>query len=177
MICDICNCKQASVHVTEIINNKMTELHLCEDCAKKKSFQMEQHFGLADLLAGLSDFGVSIDKGTKKQGLKCSNCGLSYEDFRKVGRFGCSECYSTFKNNLAPLLKRIHRSTRHTGSSPSAKKKASKKPVAVAKPKPKVKESKLDVLKGQMQEAVDKEAFEEAAKLRDKINKLKSKEK
>jgi len=152
----------------------MTELHLCEECAKKKSFQMEQHFGLADLLAGLSDFSVSIEDA-KKQGLKCPNCSLSYEDFRKIGRFGCSECYSTFKNNLVPLLKRIHRSTMHTGSSPSGGKVVSKTPDSVTAPKPKIKESKLDILKRQMQEAVEKEAFEEAAKIRDKINKLKNK--
>ncbi|GAI49395.1 unnamed protein product, partial [marine sediment metagenome] len=51
MSCDICHKNEASVHLTEIIDNQITELHLCEECARQKGAQMEQHFGLADLLA------------------------------------------------------------------------------------------------------------------------------
>lgn len=172
MLCDICKKKQATVHITEIINNKMTELHLCEDCAKEKSFQMEQHFGLADLLAGLSDIEVSL-KEDQKSALKCSNCGLSYEDFRKIGRLGCSQCYDSFKENLEPLLKRIHRATKHSGSAP-LKRKSSKTSSDGKESKNNItEESKIEILKQQMAEAVKKEAFEEAAKLRDMINNLK----
>lgn len=174
MKCDICKKKEATVHVTEIINDEMTELHLCEECAKKKSFQMDKHFGLADLLAGLSDFespleGVKKDEA-KKERLKCSNCGLTYEDFRKIGRLGCSECYSTFKDNLAPLLKRIHKATQHIGSAPL--KKASQKS---EKTESSQEESEIEKLKKEMQKAVEKEAFEKAAKIRDKIKGLKEK--
>ncbi len=59
MQCDICKKKKATVHLTEIIDDQMSEMHLCEECARKKSIQMEQQFGLADLLAGLADFGKS----------------------------------------------------------------------------------------------------------------------
>ena len=52
MVCDVCAVNQATVHLTEIIDEQMTELHLCESCAKNKSVEMEQQFGLADLLAG-----------------------------------------------------------------------------------------------------------------------------
>jgi len=171
MICDLCKKRQATVHVTEIINNEMTELHLCEDCAKKKSFQMEQHFGLADLLAGLSDLDVPLEE-TKQRKLKCSNCGLNYEDFKKIGRLGCGECYNTFRQNLVPLLKRIHRATKHVGSVPLKKEikhKEEEKKVEVHE----TKESKIEMLKRQMQEAVEEEAFEKAARIRDKINELK----
>ena len=55
MTCDICGKKKATVHLTEIVDEQMSEMHLCEECARQKSSQMEQQFGLADLLAGLSD--------------------------------------------------------------------------------------------------------------------------
>ena len=55
MMCDICAKKKATVHLTEIVDEQMSEMHLCEECAREKSVQMEQQFGLADLLAGLSD--------------------------------------------------------------------------------------------------------------------------
>ena len=57
MLCDVCGKKEATVHLTEIINNNVTKLHICEDCAKEKGAEMEDHFGLSDLLAGLTDLG------------------------------------------------------------------------------------------------------------------------
>lgn len=159
MKCDICHQKEATVHLTEIINNQITELHLCEECAREKGAQMEQHFGLADLLAGLADLGQQFEVGTKSEG-KCPNCGLTYQDFRRVGRLGCSECYEAFKDNLQMLLKRIHGSTQHSGRSPAK--------IAM----PVQKKSEIDILRGNLRNAIETEEFEEAARLRDKIRAL-----
>ena len=82
MQCDICSKKKATVHLTEIVDDQMSEMHLCEECARQKSVQMEQQFGLADLLAGLADFGKPT-KEEASESVKCSNCGMSYDDFRK----------------------------------------------------------------------------------------------
>src|SRR5580698_9658358 len=103
MTCDICGKKKATVHLTEIVDEQMSEMHLCEECARQKSSQMEQQFGLADLLAGLSDTSKApaSSKEGEKSVLKCTRCGLPYEDFRKFGRLGCSECYTSFKEHLA----------------------------------------------------------------------------
>ena len=62
MVCDVCGKKQATVHLTEIVDDSMSELHLCEECARKKSQQMENQFGLADLLAGLAEFGKPMEQ-------------------------------------------------------------------------------------------------------------------
>ena len=91
MLCDLCNKNQATVHLTEIIDEQMSELHLCEECARKKSIQMEQQFGLADLLAGLAEFGKP-EENADLASLKCANCGLTYKDFKRIGRLGCGEC-------------------------------------------------------------------------------------
>ena len=163
MLCDICGKNQATVHLTEIIDNQMNELHLCEECARQKSAQMEQQFGLSDLLAGLADFEKS-PKDMDTTSLKCANCKLSYADFKKIGRLGCSECYSAFKKYLAPLLKRIHGSVIHVGKSPAKITKVSKK-------KPDLQELRL-----QLQKAIDTEAFEEAAQIRDQIKELEKKQ-
>jgi protein arginine kinase activator len=161
MVCNICGKNQATVHLTEIIDEQITELHLCEECAQKKGAQMESHFGLSDLLAGLADLGTQFNKTkTDSVKLKCPKCGLTYEDFKKVGRLGCGECYAAFKEALVPLLKRIHGSTQHFGKAP-------KKIAKVVKVK-----NELEVLKEKLQKAINKEDFEEAAKLRDKIRDL-----
>ena len=163
MICEICKKSQATVHLTEIINDQMTELHLCENCANQKGSQVESHFGLADLLSGLADINKSQDpEGVSTRA--CPNCGMTYEDFRKIGRLGCSECYTAFKRSLTGLLKRIHGAPLHLGKSP-----------AVTMKPPKVK-SELSELKRRLEDAIDREAFEEAAQLRDQIRRIEQQE-
>ena len=164
MLCNVCHKAEATVHLTEIIDNQITELHLCEECARQKGAQMEQHFGLADLLAGLADLGQQFEVVGKTE-TKCPNCGLSYEDFRRIGRLGCSECYEAFKDSLVVLLKRIHGSTQHLGHVPEKKIKDVKK------------QSEIDLLRSKLQRAIKMEEFEEAARLRDKIRALEIKKK
>lgn len=166
MVCNVCGKTQATVHLTEIIDDQITELHLCEECAQKKGAQMESHFGLSDLLAGLADMGSQFNSKVKTEvKLKCPKCGLTYEDFKKVGRLGCGECYNAFREALVPLLKRIHGSTQHFGKSP-------KKMAKTVKAK-----NELQELKEKIQKAVQREEFEEAAKLRDKVREIEKKNK
>ena len=148
--------------MTEIIDDNVTELHLCEECAKEKGAQMEQHFELADLLAGLADFGSKLTT-KEEQALKCPNCGMSFADFKKTGRLGCSVCYTAFRKNLLPLLKRIHGSTQHVGKSPVKATKQVKKM------------TEMQELKSKLEQAIKLEKFEEAAELRDKIKALEKK--
>ncbi len=161
MLCDVCGKNPATVHLTEIIDDQMNELHLCEQCAHQKSMQMEQQFGLSELLGGLVEF----EKPTKEEretavSVKCANCGLTYADFKKIGRLGCSECYTTFKKYLGPLLKKIHGSILHFGKSPfKAAKVSDKRP-------------DLQALRNQLQKAIETEMFEEAARIRDQIKEL-----
>ena len=173
MMCDECGKVKATVHLTEIINDQITKLNLCEACAKQKGSDVEQHFGIADLLAALSDVEAHPAESQTAAGLpvskaKCAQCGMAYEDFKKVGRLGCSECYGAFKNSLAPLLKRIHGSNQHVGKSPS--------PAAAKELKVNSKiHDELDKAKEELQKAVKKEEFEEAAAIRDKIKFLEKK--
>lgn len=165
MICQICNKKLATVHLTEIINDQMTELHICENCAKAKGIAgLGQPFGLQDLLAGLVDFGVPVGDG-KKVVDKCPNCKMTYEDFRKTGRFGCSQCYETFKETLEPLLKKIHGSVQHLGKSPMTSGESFDR------------KKELQEFQLRLQRAIQAEAFEEAAKIRDKIRELEKRDK
>ena len=163
MVCDLCGKNPATVHLTEIIDDQMKELHLCEVCAREKSAQMEQQFGLSDLLAGLTEFEKPA-KELETEQLKCGSCGLSYADFKKIGRVGCSECYVSFKKFLGPLLKRIHGSNYHTGKSPARLTRVVKK------------KADLEELRVKLQKAIEMEAFEEAARIRDQIRDLERKQ-
>lgn len=166
MLCDVCGKNPATVHLTEIVDEQMTELHLCEECARQKSAKMEQQFGLSDLLAGLAEVDKpAVDK--EAVSLKCPNCGLTYAEFKKIGRLGCGECYTAFRKHLGPLLKSIHGSNLHFGKSPLKTLKTA------------VQEKKVDVsaLRSKLQKAIEAEAFEEAARIRDQIRDLENREK
>ena len=170
MKCDICQEKPATVHLTEIVNDQMRQIHLCEPCAKEKGVKMEGSFGMGDLLSGLADLNLPTEGGTTKPiKASCSKCGMSFEEFKKSGRLGCGSCYEAFEPQLTQLLSRIHGAKQHTGRTPKVKvvKMVKRRGVSAG--------LKLEELKKQLGAAIQAEAFEEAAKLRDQIRKLESK--
>ncbi|MBU0682686.1 MAG: UvrB/UvrC motif-containing protein [Candidatus Omnitrophica bacterium] len=168
MRCNICGRREATVHLTEVVNEKVTKLHLCEECAKAKSDEMQSHFGLAELLSGLVDFNPSVSDGQLKKNLttKCPVCGMTYYDFQNTGRLGCGTCYETFSDKLSELLKKIHGADRHTGKVPYRTAKTAKTVVN---------EKSIKDLKDELSELVIKEEFEKAVFLRDKIKDLEEK--
>ncbi|MDD5194722.1 MAG: UvrB/UvrC motif-containing protein [Candidatus Omnitrophica bacterium] len=161
MLCDICHKTIATVHLTEIVNDKIAEMHICSTCAKNKTEEIKDQLNISDFLGGMSGPGSAIEK--EDVSLKCSSCGLSYADFKKKGRLGCGNCYLSFKKMLLPLLKKIHGSTHHAGK---------KIPQKLASGMP---EAKTTDLKGRLERAVQLEEYEEAARLRDEIKNLENK--
>jgi len=179
MTCDLCAKNEATVYLTEMIDDQTRELHLCEPCAREKGKETAKQFaalgageipellggGLAELLAGLADFGTKVEGAGAKTQPACPRCGMAYEDFRRVGRLGCGNCYEAFRRYLAPLLKRIHGSTQHVGRTPAAV----KPQAAAAASSPK---EELGHLKQELKETIAAEDFEKAARLRDRVRAL-----
>ena len=164
MTCNICGVSDATIHLTEIINNQMIEIHLCETCAQEKGTDFKTHFNLGDLLAGLTDFEKVLEGG--EAGIKsCSDCGTTYENFTKNGRLGCSNCYVALAPMLLPLIKRVQRSAHHIG----------KKPAKI--PKEVRSSHDLRLLQDQLRKCIQNEEFEVAAKIRDEIKQLQDQEK
>ncbi|MDD5634271.1 MAG: UvrB/UvrC motif-containing protein [Candidatus Omnitrophica bacterium] len=165
MKCEMCKKKDATVHLTEVINEKVSKLHLCEDCAKEKSEEMHAHFGLTDLLAGLMEFDAAIQEGATGEdvGVKCPSCGMTYFDFQKSGRLGCGNCYEIFSKELGELLVKIHGSNKHVGKMPFKGKEVVRE------------QEKLQDLKNNLKALVQAEEFEKAALLRDTIKEIEDK--
>lgn len=159
MVCDHCGKRKATVHYTEVVGGKVTDLHLCSQCADKKGLAKpvsKSKFSVADFLAGLAE-GLKPDELEKETQIRCSTCGLSYAEFRRSGKLGCGECYSSFASRLDPLLRRIHGSTRHIG-------KVIRKTGARAEMR-----RELAELQKRLDTAVRDEKFEDAASLRDRM--------
>ncbi|MFH1878477.1 MAG: UvrB/UvrC motif-containing protein [Candidatus Omnitrophota bacterium] len=162
MKCDVCGVREATVHLTEVINEKVAKFHLCEERAREKSEEMQTHFGLTDLLSGLVDFVPSVagDELGVNSGLECPVCGMTYKDFQKTGRLGCGKCYATFEKNLRALLRKIHGHDRHTGKMPFKGEEILKE------------QRDFQRLKKELDELIRAEEFEKAALVRDRIRDL-----
>jgi protein arginine kinase activator len=161
MLCTICKEKPATVHLTQIVGDKMQKLDLCEDCAKTKGINDPTSFGLADLDLVLG-LGASqqIEQAAGGVELKCPRCGFTQADFKKSGRLGCPECYMTFAEGLSGLLKTMHKSTRHVGKAPEALRATRENA------------DRLKTLQIKLARAIKDENYEQAALLRDEIKQL-----
>ncbi len=179
MLCDRCQKRDAKILYTEIINGVKKEQHLCEECATDyTSFQMEKplmnsDLTLGDLLSTLLDTytGTGQKKpDTDDQIVTCDRCGMSYDEFAATGRFGCAGCYQSFQKQLGKTLKGIQGADVHTGKRPKGL------TVAAQPDKTKLDISEIEMLSIRLQEAIEKEEFEEAARLRDIIKQMKKEE-
>ena len=149
--CSNCD-KKATVHLTQIVNNKIHKVDLCEACAQKKGVTDPQGFSLADLLSKATMSPESSDTE-----LVCPNCGLETADFRRTGRLGCSACFPVFADLVRPVLEDMHVGVTHKGKVPK---------VAVTRQNS---QAQFQALKDSLARAIAEEAYEEAAKFRDQI--------
>ena len=167
MICDICKKADATVHLTQIVEGKILKVDLCEPCAKSKGVQDAAGFSLAELLGGFAPAAAasatSEETQSESANVSCPTCGMSQADFKKIGRFGCAQCWETFSDGLAPLLKAMHKSDRHIGKVPG---KAAHTLVI---------NEKIQLLSDELQKAIRGEKYEAAARLRDVIRTLEAK--
>lgn len=175
MLCDNCKSREAKIYYTEIIDGCKKEQHLCEECAKKfSSFPMEapglsKSFTLGSLLASLlGGYEEKEEKQVEEQTLSCKNCNMTYEEFLQQGVVGCPHCYQSFKGPLSSCIKNIQGNVKHTGKVPKGFQSKTEQIVHAM--------SELDILGIHLQQAIEKEEFEQAAKLRDRIRELKEKE-
>jgi protein arginine kinase activator len=160
MSCEQCREREAVIHLTQIVNEQVTTLHLCERCAAEKGVESPGAAPKTPLGTFLAAMGEELPEApAPRTGDSCPRCGGSLQDFRESGRLGCSECYRSFEVPLRDLLRRLHGSTHHMGeryteaggsSPPSA-------------PNPAVE------LREQLRVAVETENFELAAELRDRL--------
>ncbi|MEI6033988.1 MAG: UvrB/UvrC motif-containing protein [Verrucomicrobiae bacterium] len=157
MQCDVCQSKEATVFLTQIVEGKMQKVNLCEACSKEKGVNDPTGFALADLLMGL---GAAQEIEKTSSSLKCQVCGFTQADFKKTGRLGCSACYAVFTDGLSGMLKNMHKGTTHTGKAPAALQER------------RAQGEKLRALHDNLHQAVVAEEYERAADLRDQIRRI-----
>ena len=153
MKCQLCS-NMATVHLTSIVKGHKSEQHLCRQCAEQQQAIQNNELNLPAILHSL--IGQHVGQFTDELArLVCPACGIKYMEFRAEGRLGCPHDYTVFRAGLEPLLQRIHRAERHVGKRPLHRGSDS---ATLAE---------LVELRQRLRQAVETEAFEEAAQLRD----------
>lgn len=160
MLCDQCRERDAVVHLTQIVENAVTQLHLCETCAAERGVETT----IATPKHPLGDFLKAVQQQAmipSVEATRCAACGMTLKEFRAAGRLGCSRCYGAFDASLRELLRRVHGSAQHVGRS-----------YAGPQPAPWQRASSVRELRDRLKRAVEQEAFEDAASLRDELRGL-----
>jgi protein arginine kinase activator len=161
--CDKCKKRPATIHLTDLV--RKSETHLCPEC-----YQAQEEEGTHAAAAAKNPFAellesLSTGKARKEKKTKiCPNCGRSLEEFQELGRFGCAEDYKAFREELLPLLQKIHGATAHLGKVPSH-----------AGPEM-ARRKEQRALQLALKQAIARENYLEAAHIRDQLNNLKEKE-
>lgn len=171
MICERCHQREATIHLSQTHNGQTVEQHLCESCAKEMGLESNLE-SMFDSFFNQSVFGSSIFNTTGgipvfgkpvQRNLVCPNCGLTFDEFRSQGLFGCAKCYEAFADRLDPVFRRVQGGTRHVGH------KLLENPQVQEK---KLLESRITELRKELSQAVKEENYEKAARLRDEIRNL-----
>ncbi len=149
MLCDDCKNKPASIFFKEVLPDKTVELHLCEECASKRGLLVTKKLSPVEILHKLLK-----QQSAQDERVICPRCYMSLAEFKRVGRFGCSQCVATFDEHIKSLIKQIHQSDRHVGRKSTP---GTKKGLEVYK------------LREELKKALEREAYEDAAKIRDKL--------
>jgi len=171
MICQECNQRPATLHFTKILNGEKAEYHLCEKCAQEKGdmFMLSgaSGYSINNLLAGLLNMEPAFHNKAKEdpfhqeETLQCDQCSMTFQQFIKVGRFGCANCYKTFEEQLTPILRRLHSGNSvHNGKIPER-----------IGGSMHIKKN-IEELKQNLKELITLEEFEKAAEVRDEIRRL-----
>ncbi|RLS55152.1 MAG: DNA helicase UvrBC [Planctomycetota bacterium] len=160
--------KPATLHITEIHDAKAQVVHLCETCAQKYLSTVE----VGGLLSDPDDEDETADELTaESEALQaeeeemavspvCPSCGISFKQFRSVGRLGCPQCYTAFHDDLIPLLESIHQEVQHVGKCPPETSDSV------------LRHHEMVRLRNELKAAVEQERYEEAARLRDEIQSI-----
>ncbi len=169
MLCQDCRKREAKVHLTQIVNNEKVALELCNECASTRGFHSpldNNPFPLAEILSGLANSLGTTAKGESLPPLVCPGCQLTFEEFTRLGRFGCGDCYRTFRPRLESIMRKIHGHSLHRGKAPVVETvlETGSLPIPIRE------EERLET---ELKKAIEAEDFERAAELRDKLKSIK----
>ena len=163
-LCQRCKKSKATVHVSDMLPQKV-DRHLCESCAEKEGIIVKQkHSTPNDILQQFIKHKVGGAQQAMDD-LACPECGMTFREFQTKGQLGCPNDYTVFQAFLSPLIQRAHEGgTHHVGKVPPTAETTIRR------------QTGLQRLRRELQDAVNQENYELAAQVRDQIRELETNE-
>ena len=172
--CQLCGKRPATTHLTELEASGATrELHLCGTCIQSLGVPLQDgpppisqllEKGAEDVVLQTTESAVA--EVVESDDEPCPHCGMKFSEYSANNLFGCAHDYTAFREVLDPLLKRYHGATQHLGRGPSRVPDPEPVLTAEAVRTPLGERRRLEAA---LKEAVTKEHYEEAAKVRDEL--------
>lgn len=175
MLCEKCKKRPASVYYNYTLNGLSKDIRLCSECAEELAFNgnnsgvddslfsglFGEYFGKSSYIPFITTLGQNTKAQQHKEKI-CPSCGMSESEFHRGGRFGCKECYTTFESTVKEILGKLHVSCEYKGKLFDG----TNSEMSL--------ERRIEKLRTEMHSAVEKQDYEEAARLRDAIKMLES---
>ena len=155
MKCEQCNKHEATVLFTHIVESEKRTTRLCSSCVSKI-----KEIGTESMHASEKSTASAMNSDDSTSTEVCLSCGATYEDLKKTGRLSCADCYFAFEPQVERLLKRLHGAVQHCGKQ------------NISLPDLIDLDAELETLKTELEAAVEEEAFERAAEIRDRIKQM-----
>ncbi len=165
MLCESCHQKEATVHLTQVVDGKAAKFHLCEECAAQKGIDVHADpMDLSGMMEKLKDQLEHLKEGAEEprppRPATCPACGMTRTEILKRGRLGCDRCYEVFAAEMLPVIVSLQHGDQHLGKVPRRASDRMRNSVELAR------------LRRELDQAVAGEDYERAAKLRDQIKAL-----
>lgn len=167
MLCEKCKKNEARINLVKIVNGEKQQIWLCEECAKNisnipflSSIPEGAGFPFQEVLNGLLTGVENAQNNVKEEKPVCPTCGLTYDDFKKTKKVGCSNCYFVFKKSIKSIIKNTSGEKTHKGRIPKRIQNEF------------YQRDRLKHLKQQLQILVSDEEYEKAAIIRDEIREM-----
>lgn len=163
MLCQKCHKKLGSVRYSEVVDGKVTDMLLCQDCLAKLQEDRQTGFELSTPTAFTGRpvvAGGGVRKRAPKAKERCKACDTDLNSVLETGMVGCVTCYETFSAHTESLLEGIQLALAHRGKVPR-----------LDDARARVR-SELQSKRALLKTALSMENYEEAASLRDEIRTL-----
>lgn len=161
MLCEHCHKREANISITQIVQGKKIEVHLCDVCAKEHEYRMyNSNPSFQQFLSGLMKLS-GVEQQNERQTNVCPNCQLTLEEFKKNSKLGCGHCYKAFAPYIKYVFKSVHGGYIHNG----------KRPLRISKSD--ILKENIEELESKLRLALMQEDYIDAAKIRDELLKLK----
>ncbi|RZT00961.1 UvrB/UvrC motif-containing protein [Cuneatibacter caecimuris] len=177
MLCERCGKREATIVLTEVAGGIKTEHKLCSQCASELELGQlfESEFPFGKLLSGILGLTGSAEGQTEEamEQVVCPTCGTSYGEFVRGSQFGCADCYNTFGVLMQNNIKKLQGNDAHVGKHPRCQENPGRDFVTGNESGETDPAERLRILKSKLQEALNTENYEDAARYRDEIRALK----